>query len=169
METHWNAYGAYAAYETLMRRLARDNPDLAPLPREAFELEAPRPKRGDLSTMLGLGRQVLQDFPAFVPPSSKDPSRITYLTKDRDGKAQMKIETGAPSRKTLLLIRDSFSTALLPLFERHFGTIVVVHYNSGFVRQDLVDRFKPDVVIVEAIEPLVPSAMSLQEKNADEL
>lgn len=162
LETHWNAFGVYAAYDALMRRLAQDNPDLAPLPREVFELEASPPRPGDLSLMLGLGGEVLQDFRLFLPPSSKSPSRITYLTKDRNWGALTKIETGAPSRKTLLLIRDSFSTALLPLLERHFATIVTVHYSKGFARQDLVDSFKPDIVIIEAIEPVVnPITMPL--------
>jgi Ca2+-binding RTX toxin-like protein len=60
----------------------------------------------------------------------------------------------------LLLLRDSFSLAMLPFLEGHFSRIVIAHNEDGFWRPDLVERFRPDVVISEVIESGAPYIMA---------
>jgi hypothetical protein len=70
------------------------------------------------------------------------------------------IETGLTGKPVLLLVRDSFSLALVPFLESHFSRIVLVHLQDGFWRPDMVERFHPDVVISEVVESGAPFVMT---------
>jgi len=63
------------------------------------------------------------------------------------------IDTGELGKPTLMMTRDSFSNELLPMMYSHFSRIVLAHNQDGFWRADLIDRFKPDIVLLETIEP----------------
>lgn len=148
-DTHWNAYGAYVAYREVMSRISRDYPDLAPLPQSHFTF-APEPAGGDMARMLGIADAVKPARDAPVP--IHDDKRTTYLTDKKDWAAPYILETGAHSGRTLLLIRDSFSTDLIPLLEPHFSRLIILHLQDGFFRKDLIEKYHPDVTIVEIIE-----------------
>nr|QQZ50462.1 hypothetical protein JKL49_02210 [Phenylobacterium glaciei] len=62
------------------------------------------------------------------------------------------VDTGLAGKPTLLLTRDSFSNALTPFLLGHFSRVVLTHIDDGFWRQDLIDRFHPDLVMLEVQE-----------------
>ena len=155
-DTHWNGYGAYVAYTALMTRLAEADPDLKPLPLTAFSSSTRHQGTGDLTQMLGIDHWVSHDLVLF---NNDYRTQFRYLGKRQHLIEPAIIETKAPSSKTLLLVRDSFSEALLPMLERHFRRIVLAHYGQGDFRQDLIDRYAPDVVILEMIETSARTAM----------
>jgi hypothetical protein len=154
-DTHWNGFGAYVAYKALMDRMYALRPEAgAPLPISAFEpshLERSQLPH-NLARMIGIGNSVDVDHPSFATEPQHDPARTRFLAKDKDWWDLQVIETDAPNDLTLLFIRDSFSIELLPFVKRHFKTIVLTHGRQGFKRDDLVERFHPDVVLTEAIE-----------------
>jgi len=164
-DTHWNEYGGHVAYTALMNRLQRTDASLTPLPRDAFKVLV-RSSPGDLASMLGLGTSIPTEHPTFAAPGRK--ASVTYLSSQRGVFAPKMIQTGSASSKTLLLIRDSFSAELIPFLSASFGTIVVVHYADGYIRQDLIDRFRPDVVVLEVIEPLARYAAEHLHRPAQE-
>jgi len=51
-----------------------------------------------------------------------------------------------------MMIRDSFSNELLPFLYPHFSRIILTANGDGFWRPDLIERFKPDIVILEVVE-----------------
>ena len=57
------------------------------------------------------------------------------------------------------MTRDSYSNELLPFLYPHFSRIVLSHDQDGFWRPDLIDRFKPDIVVLEVVEPGLHVAM----------
>ena len=63
------------------------------------------------------------------------------------------IDTGEVGKPVLLMTRDSFSNEIQSLLYPHFSRLILAHNQDGFWRQDLIDRFKPDIVILEVIEP----------------
>lgn len=157
-ETHWTGLGAYIAYSSVMQQLAADGVTDGPRPLSAFQEIADDPfKPRNLSQMLGIAGLVDADYPQFVDP--KATPRTTWLTAKQVWTAPQVIDTGLAGKPTLLLIRDSFSTALLPFLESHFSRIVVVHLQDGHWRPDMVERFHPDVVISEVIESGTPFIM----------
>lgn len=153
-DTHWTGYGAYAGYAALVGRLHAMGITDAPRPISDFELvkggQEHRPR--DLALMLGVSSFVPIDFPHIDNPASESRIKTTYLTDKQDWTAPQVIDTGEVGKPTLLMTRDSFSNEILPMMLPHFSRIVVAHNQDGAWRLDLVDRFKPDVVIMEVVE-----------------
>jgi hypothetical protein len=151
-ETHWTGLGAYQAYVLLMKRLQARGLTDGPRPIEAFSEEPDRPdKPRNLALMLGVAGLVKTEFPEFTDPAAQSRLHVTYIGPGQDWTAPQLIETGEVGKPTLLIVRDSFSTALLPFLYSHFSRIVASHNQDGFWRQDLIDRFHPDVVVSEVI------------------
>jgi hypothetical protein len=158
-ETHWTGLGAYQAYVMVMRRLAAAGITDGPRPLAAFEEITDDPfKPRNLSEMLGIASFVDADYQQFRDPETK--STTVWLTDKRDWTAPQIIETGHAGKPVLLLLRDSFSLALLPFLEGHFSRIVIYHHQDGFWRPDLIERFKPDIVMFEVIESSLPYVMA---------
>jgi hypothetical protein len=160
-DTHWNGYGAYAAYAALLGRLHAMRVTDGPLPLSNFTMVPDRaagPK--DLALMLGVARMVHVDFQHIANPSGQGRARFEYLSDKQDMTAPQVVETGNAGKPVLLMTRDSFSEELLPLLFPHFSRIVLAHNQDGYWRQDLIDRFRPDVVIVETVEHGLPLAMN---------
>lgn len=151
-DTHWTGLGGYIGYSSLMARVAQDFPELAPLPLSQFapvnipSTQQPR----DLALMLGVKR--LPDKVSYATVPEHDARRTHFLGPREDWTAPAILHTGSSSGKTLLLIRDSFSHELLPFLKPHFSNIIVAHTQDGFFRRDLIEEYKPDVVVLEVIE-----------------
>ena len=159
-DTHWTGYGAYAAYTALLSRLHAMNVTDGPLPFSSFTM-VPDRKSGpkDLADMLGVAGMVGVDFPHIANPEGEAKARTAYLTEKHDPTALQIVDSGAVGKPILLMTRDSFSHELLPLLLPHFSKIILAHNQDGFWREDLIERFKPDVVILETIEHGLPLAM----------
>jgi hypothetical protein len=76
----------------------------------------------------------------------------TYLSARHDWTAPHVFDTGQTGKPVLLMTMDSFSNALVPYLYGHFSRIVLAHNQDGFWRTDLIERFKPDVVVMEMVE-----------------
>jgi hypothetical protein len=153
-DTHWTGLGAYLAYRDVLSRMHRDSPDLEPLPITAFKPSDNPPAfvpRG-LSLMLGIDNFVPHDRVSFATYPLHDPAKTIFLSDRKDWTAPQILLTGAPGGRTLLLLRDSFGTELLPFLKPHFSKIVMAHVQDGFFRKDLIEEYKPDVVLLEVIE-----------------
>ena len=157
-ETHWTGLGAYQAYVALLRRLQAMGITDGPRPLEAFRQVTDPWKPKNLAEMLGIAGYVDADYPEFADPGLA--LRTDYIAGRSDWTAPQVIDTGLVGKPTLMMVRDSFSLALLPFLEGHFGRIVLVHLDDGFWRPDLVERFKPDVVVSEIIESGTPWMMA---------
>ncbi|MGZ7460239.1 alginate O-acetyltransferase AlgX-related protein [Pseudomonas sp. Ma2-10] len=153
-DTHWTGLGAYIAYNVLMSRVSQDFPDLKPLPLSHFvptELSPEHIPR-DLSLMLGIADFVAHDRISFATYPHHDPSKTIFLSDRQDWTAPQILHTDSKSGKTLLLLRDSFSTELLPLLKEHFTTVIMSHVQDGFFRTDLIEQYRPDIVMLILIE-----------------
>lgn len=156
-DTHWTGEGAYAGYVGLMDRLHAMGLTEGPRPLSDFQLydqgeSGPR----DLALMLGVSSLVHHNYLAFDDRAAQAKLHITYLGPKTDWTAPQVVDTGETGKPVLLMTRDSFSNALLPFLLSHFSRIVLSHDQDGFWRPDLVDRFKPDIVILEVIEAGLP-------------
>lgn len=152
-DTHWTSYGAYAGYVGLMNRLHAQGLTDGPRPLSDFQKTNPGPwGPRDLALMLGVASFVDLDFPHYENYAGEAKERITYLNDKRDWTAPRVIDTGEVGKPVLLLVRDSFSNELLPFLLSHFSRIVLVHSQQGFWRQDLIDRYRPSIIIFEVIE-----------------
>jgi len=162
-DTHWTSYGAYAGYVALMAKLREMGvtQDDA-LPVTAFnQVQGPLgagPR--DLALMLGVSSFVDVDFPHFADPVRQARVQRTYLSEKEDWTGPLFLDTGEVGKPVLMMRRDSFSNGLIPFLFPHFSRLVLIHADDREWRQDLIDRFKPDVVILETIEAGAPVAIA---------
>jgi acetyltransferase AlgX (SGNH hydrolase-like protein) len=153
-DTHWTGYGAYAGYAALLSRLHAMGITDPPKPMSDFEFAKPGNPRlpRDLALMLGVASFVHIDFPHIENPAGTARMTTTYLTEKQDWTAPQVVDTGEVGKPTLLMTRDSFSNELSPMLLPHFSRIVLAHNQDGAWRPDLIDRYKPDIVIIEVVE-----------------
>ncbi len=153
-DTHWTGYGAYAGYAALIGRLQAMGITDGPRAMADFDVihghERARPR--DLALMLGVSSFVDIDFPHIDNLAGEAREHTSYLTAKQDWTAPQVVDTGEVGKPTLLMTRDSFSNEILPLLLPHFSRIVLAHNQDGAWRPDLIDRFKPDIVILEVVE-----------------
>jgi hypothetical protein len=153
-DTHWNAYGAYAGYAALVGRLHEMGLTDAPHPMSDFQVttgdSGDRPR--DLALMLGVANSVDLRFPHIENPAGEARIHKTFLTEKTAWTAPQVIDTGETGKPVLMMTRDSFSNEILPLLYPHFSRIILAHNDDGFWRPDLVERFKPDILVAEIVE-----------------
>lgn len=141
-DTHWNAYGAYVGYLQLMAALTPAFPTLRPVAES--EVQVVRSWRlGDLARMLG-DASLLENGDDVLPSP--------LVTEILDGPNRViSIRSGGEVLPTLVMFCDSFGNALRKLLSRHFRRGVYERAPNYFDR-DLIDREKPDVVVLEMVE-----------------
>ena len=168
-DTHWNGLGSYYAYCELLKALQADFPALKPLPFSgtvgvAMEGESDSasagkgPGGGDLSRMLGLDqdRSMSEDLKIRFP----EPCHWRLLGADgriSGARAlsiaehmQPVVTAGDTKGPRLLMLRDSYAIALVPLLAEHFS-------KSAFLWQRQLpaasaEKEKPDVVVWEFVQ-----------------
>jgi hypothetical protein len=152
-DSHWTGQGAYAGYVGLMNHLHALGLAEGPQPLSFFrEVARPRARLPrDLARMLGVGSFVDLDFAHYASPL-KPRLQTTYLTAVQDWTGPQVIDTGEVGKPTLMMSRDSFSIEVLPFLFSHVTRIVLVHNKDGLWRPDVVERFRPDIVVLEAAE-----------------
>jgi hypothetical protein len=102
--------------------------------------------------MLGVASFVDLDFPHLASKAADPVITTSYLSDKTDWTAPQVADTGVAGKPVLLMTRDSFSNELLPFLYPHFSRIILAHNQDGAWRPDLIDRFKPDIVILEVVE-----------------
>ena len=161
-DTHWTGLGAYYGYAAVMRRLKALGVAEGPRPLEDFvEVREHDPnKPRNLALMLGVASFVGVDYPEFDDPRVENTLTVEWLTPVKDWTAPRVVETGQAGKPVLLMTMDSFSNAVLPFFYGHFSRIVLAHNQDGPWREDLIERFRPDVVITEVVENGLPLVLN---------
>lgn len=159
-DSHWNANGAFAAYQEIMRHLTRDFPVITPLDRSQFRVEQYNWLPGDLAFMMGLADYLKED-------------RIMYFNKEwykarglsYDGPVEPHYfempqysVTGDPKLPNVVVFHDSFWWELLPFMGEAFDKALYVWLKPQsetelrYFDESLIEREKPNLVIDEFTE-----------------
>ena len=156
MDTHWNDLGAYIGIKALA-----DETGIASFPpvaqvRVAYE-ESEQSAR-DLADMMGIGSYLGTDRVYSVrqytdyPESEK--TSWDYIVTNEDFYGSVRTENSRGDDRKLLVIRDSFGTAMIPYFAAQFKQTVQTHLRS-FSWAD-IEKEQPDIVIYEIVERSLP-------------
>ncbi len=153
LDTHWNGTGAHVASGVVLDRLATSTrfTSLQPLPLSDFPRDAHSLEAHDLAAMLGIAAIPNGGFNLFDPAPPPAPASIEYLGPTAYWTTARVVTTGYSGPRLLMTV-DSFSNALLPFLYPHFRQIVIAHNQDGSFRRDLIERFHPDIVMLEVIE-----------------
>ena len=142
-DTHWNAYGAFVAYSTLIESL-REEIALETIREDELAWKE-RPFVGDLGVRYA--REQGETRASLVPNAAH---KLVFQNNNFGRGAIHVYENERRDLPTCVLFRDSFSSFLIPYLMHGFSSIVAV--SSLSCHYDLLEKLKPDVVLFVAIE-----------------
>lgn len=156
-DIHWNPWGAFVGYRTLMERIRQDHPAVgAPCLPEDYIVEPDTNDQGDLALQLAINDKLTRVTYMMVP---KDDFRARDLAEEElPASAFFKYrpvfkQGPDPEAPKLLMFRDSFAVYLIPYLSEHFSRSVYV-WSPVFI-PDIVTREKPDIVVQELLEVFI--------------
>lgn len=163
-DTHWNSQGAFEAYQELMKNIQKQFPNIHILEKEDLK-EIQKKRKGDAYQAMGGFEGVipleLENY-LMIDPPEKEVSTLNLSFKwvpfegsVNDVGFTMKpilIETDQTEAPVLLLVRDSFSDALLPYLEHSFSKIIVVHHRFGQWSLRVFKDHKPDIAVLQIVQ-----------------
>lgn len=142
-DTHWNAHGAFVAYQALVDSL-RDDVALESV-REEDLVWKERSFVGDLGVRYA--RERGERRATLV----NDPAHKLVFQNHNFGRGAVHVyENKRRDLPTCVMFRDSFSNYLIPYLMHGFSSIVAV--SSLSCHYDLLEQQKPDVVLFVSIE-----------------
>ena len=140
LDTHWNNDGAMIGYRALMQTAGLDDRAYAEYPHtEAFDWE------GDLWKMLSPDEQNPDRNTYYALPETHKP--VGRYRGEDDLLITMSCENGEGS---LLMFRDSFGRALIPILSERFASSVYARAEHTPINR--IESAKTDVVIYELVE-----------------
>lgn len=152
-DSHWNSFGALVASNMLLQTLSQQSFAVTPWPTSSYSLLTQAKPVGDLAAALGLDGTANVTTVIFnhegladpVPPPDygitlQQPAQVYTMSTDTKPRA--------------VIFRDSYANAMMPYLNESFSRTVYVR--SRLVIPEVVDREKPDVVIMEIAERYLP-------------
>lgn len=156
-DTHWNDYGAFIGYEALLNSLARQRPEIKPLPLDAFDVRHSQQPGGDLAIMLAQERSLVEaDHIALVPRppltqiAAKADRSLSVRQQQKPTDPAIFVSDNPAARGTAVMFHDSFAVALQPFLAQHFNRVLYVWQHDWDIA--FLEQQKPDVVIDEVAE-----------------
>ena len=159
-DSHWNDYGAYLAYQNIIRETAARGIPVRELTGEDFSWTTTR-YSGDLATFLHMAETLTETVPQAqsiapchdtVPSSTqREQNRDAFKAFAGDPRGFSMVQNCNDNDTTVLLIHDSFGNALKPYLSASFGTIFYVERGFNSVK-DFIDQIRPDIVLDLRIE-----------------
>jgi alginate O-acetyltransferase complex protein AlgJ len=157
-DTHWNDLGAFAAARSLLDRLRTDFPEagITDLTRSDFELTREPVPGGDLAGLIGRADtmteewfrlQPLQPRRAIFTPSLAEQEKHFRVLGDQSHTAVVPNHPGP----TVVIMRDSFGTAILPFLAESFARTRFEWVDEWF-DEKAVEAERPSIVIQEITE-----------------
>lgn len=145
-DTHWNANGAWTAYQVLVDDLLPDHPSIRRLAEEDLvHFEAST--SGDLASMIGQKGVMVDTFDCVSireETAREDPERST-------GGFTVMVNGAIPDAPRLLFIHDSFGEAIAPFLQESFSEVwFMTNENVTFASLGDLSRF--DIVVFEIVE-----------------
>lgn len=168
-DTHWNALGAWLAFEYFLTNLLGDELHTTLI---ADNTNMPVKSGGDLANFLRIGNYIndkeLSIAPKTLPvvsvkqyhfetdellreggnPSIGSPEQAIRVVSDR-----------AASNRKIIWLRDSFGTAMSPYMAQFFSETVQLHYGHATSHwlAKAIKEYQPDYVLITAVERSIPS------------
>ena len=148
LDTHWNDLGANSAQYEIAHYLKTLFSEIQPhlfSPEDFVWYEG---AGGDLAGMLGLGKTLKELRPVF-----RKPQHIFF--PDEAGIKHC-VTTCETAEHTAVMVMDSFSLNVTPLFSDYFGKTVYLWLkpNLSWIMK-YVDQYEPDIVLEERAERLL--------------
>lgn len=157
-DSHWNDYGAYFAYQKIIRSIGEDFKDLKPLNLESFDIKKVSSKIKTTGDMINVSKNLV-DFDIQIRKKgdlSWDRAedqliRPKYMAKSAKPYERRYLNQAPQTNLKILIFRDSFFNRLFRFFNEHFAESLYINNIHRFDVK-LFKKEKPDIVLYEIIE-----------------
>jgi len=157
-DSHWNYLGAFYGYEQLMARLRLALPAARQRRLEDFRIEEKPRRGGDLADMINLGDR-LADSEVLLTPSY-----ARHIERKRIPDQYYAFDTVnqdlSSAGTRIVVYHDSFFLAMEPFLYDSFSR--VISFYSRQIDRALIEREKPQVVLVEIVEREIADLANLR-------
>ncbi len=152
-DTHWNNYGAFIGYTEMICPIKEWFPAVNPLTLNDFEIKITKKRPGDLADMMGGHDFLFDEDYVFIP---KQPFNAVSIGQTKNIHDPFTTQTKDKALPRALIFRDSFFSSMVPFVAENFSVshFVWTRWNSDTPVEELIEQYKPDVVIEEVVERL---------------
>ncbi|MFC2100994.1 hypothetical protein ACFLRZ_04105 [Bacteroidota bacterium] len=154
-DSHWNHFGAFIAYQALLKEINKIHPSLNARQEDEFTFITQENNLADLAFMMALNNKIFRKE-IIMMPSFRYVSEPFYINQYPEYKSNYEImvfENGNSSNPRMLMFRDSYANSLLSLLSEHFSRSTYLwtnHFYSG-----IIEKEKPNLVIHEILERFI--------------
>jgi alginate O-acetyltransferase complex protein AlgJ len=165
-DTHWNPVGAFCAYTTIINRIRQDFPEVKPVTEKDFQYKFNTHRGGNLSEMIGMSGHIKESelTPVFKKVRSRS-QPAKYKIPDWASPSSYNViikSTGDTTLPSVVIIRDSFGTGLMPFLDESFNTNTYVFDGWWYKRNEtIIAEKKPDIVLLLIFEPNLGSLIGV--------
>jgi len=165
LDTHWNNYGAMIGYNSMLKKVTELDPAFT---YDSHEGLVPTPERswsGDLSAMLYPTSNQLDM--EYIFPVAKEYKTDRPIRSMEDLTISSTCETGS---ENLLMFRDSFANALIPLLSNEFASVTYsratpydysqLQDSTDVVVLEIAERNLPNLLLQAPLLPAAPAAFA---------
>lgn len=149
-DTHWNAFGAFVAYQELVKVISRDFPQVHSKSLNEFTVSHQKSLNNDLLNILAISGVYQEDIP-ILKPIVKQQAQQTIIScryKPNCEKIRSTIANGKLPKA--VMYRDSFNISVIPYLSEHFRDILYLWTHSITTKD--IEANKPDMVIFQVVE-----------------
>jgi len=153
-DSHWNDYGAFLAYQSLMDMVKRDFPDVPVAQLNDFSIDTLTVYQQDLTKLLSMERR-----DSKIVLKRKHPGRSKYVAEKsvpiplrydlNPALYEQRYKSDINALK-VVVFRDSFTSNLEQFIVESFGEVLFIW--SHEFNQKIIETEKPDIVIEIIIE-----------------
>ncbi|MDR3260105.1 MAG: hypothetical protein LBT51_10900 [Fusobacteriaceae bacterium] len=150
-DTHWNSYGAFLGYMTLIENIKIDFSEITELKIENFDLIEKPWLSGDLLNMLNLNLEYYKNDQYFelIP---KEVYKFEKLLVDKNKPYSIITKNKNGNNLKVLIFRDSFIESMIPYISETFSEVEYIWDHNFNSYQKKIIKEKPDIVIHEMVE-----------------
>jgi len=164
---HWNELGAYYGYKAIIEKLSEDYSVLQPISINDFSIKIEKQEAGTLAKMVNLEKENSENYVKLISKNGTttiDAKKRGYTVPVDVAEWEYEIvkqKNTAPNLKCLI-IRDSFTMAMIPYLQENFKRIVFIHGQwKNKLPEDIILEENPDIIISIIHETYIGSLIGL--------
>lgn len=158
-DTHWNDYGAFIAYQEIMKQLVRWYPSLKMHTLDEFEVSRSVGAGADLAGLIGGSDHLAEEYVKLRPRGKYS---LPLAEINDEAKSPVSVEHAGTAPLRALFFRDSFFSWVTPFLADHFAYSCYYwkYWNSATPIEEMLAVTRPNIVIEEIAERRLTSGMA---------
>jgi len=161
-DTHWSSAGAFVGYEVLIDAVNQMGFPVDKIDREAQISISENSHKGDIYGLLGLtdeAAETTSEWKLKVPRAFEKELLPDY---DWSGFKALRMVARDNEGSSILLLGDSFASALQPFLRESFSEVTFVHHQHGEAAIAALDTGPYDLVVLEMVERSLSKKLELE-------